>query len=514
MSDATNYPKVAQLKDVAALKARLAELGIDLPVDERVLSAAEGSPLAQPLTVGEPDDQGSLSRSQQYSRSRPDNPSRKSGPSFAVGNRWCIHPMEGWDANRDGSPSQHTLRRWRNFGLSGAKLIWGGEAAAVRPDGRANPNQTMAIASNRAGLAALLHELQAAHRESSGSLDGLYVGLQLTHSGRFCKPDDHHKSAPRIAYHHPLLDLKFKIDPHDNSVVWTDAEIQQLIDDYVAAARLARDVGYQFVDVKACHGYLLHEFLSARRRPGKFGGDLAGRARALTTIIERVRDEMPDLAVGVRLSAFDCVPYKTSREIGRPMEYNDLLPYDCGFGLSADDPLAIDLTEPIELMRMLVNRGVSMINVTCGSPYYNPHIQRPAIFPPFDGYQPPEDPLVGVVRQIDAVRRCKEALPDVPMVGSGYSYLQEHLAAVGQAVVRAGWTDFVGLGRMVLSYPELPADTLAGKSMARKRICRTFSDCTTAPRNGLISGCYPLDPHYKELPERAQLGEIKERWQA
>jgi 2,4-dienoyl-CoA reductase-like NADH-dependent reductase (Old Yellow Enzyme family) len=422
--------------------------------------------------------------------------------------------MEGWDANRDGSPSEHTLRRWRNFGLSGAKLIWGGEAAAVRPDGRANPNQTMAVASNRDGLAALLHELQAAHRESFGSLDGLYVGLQLTHSGRFCKPDDHHKSSPRIAYHHPLLDLKFKIDPHDNSVVWTDSELEQLIDDYLASARLARDVGYQFVDVKACHGYLLHEFLSARRRPGKFGGDLAGRACVLTTIIERVRDEIPDLAVGVRLSVFDCVPYKTSREIGRPMEYDELLPYDCGFGLSANDPLAIDLTEPIELMRMLVNRGVSMINVTCGSPYYNPHIQRPAIFPPFDGYQPPEDPLVGVARQIDAVRRCKEALPNVPMVGSGYSYLQEHLAAVGQAVVRAGWTDFVGLGRMVLSYPELPADTLAGRSMARKKVCRTFSDCTTAPRNGLISGCYPLDSHYKELPEREQLAEIKQRWQA
>jgi hypothetical protein len=100
------------------------------------------------------------------------------------------------------------------------------------------------------------------------------------------------------------------------------------------------------------------------------------------------------------------------------------------------------------------------------------------------------------------------------MVGSGYSYLQEHLAAVGQAVVRAGWTDFVGLGRMVLSYPELPADTLAGRSMARKKVCRTFSDCTTAPRNGLISGCYPLDSHYKELPEREQLAEIKQRWQA
>jgi NADPH2 dehydrogenase len=484
MADATNYPKVAQLKDVTAFRARLAELGLDVPVDEHVLSAADGSPLAAPLKVGH----------------------------FEIANRWCIHPMEGWDANRDGSPSAHTLRRWRNFGLSGAKLIWGGEAAAVRPDGRANPNQTLATESNRAGLAALLQELTDAHRDAFGSLDGLLVGLQLTHSGRFCKPDDHHKSAPRIAYHHPLLDAKFKIDPNDQSVVFTDADLEELADAYVAAARLARDVGFQFVDVKACHGYLLHEFLSARRRPGKYGGDLAGRSRLLLSIIERVRDEMPGLMIGVRLSVFDFVPYATGREIGRPMEYDKLLPYDCGFGCSPDDPLTPDLTEPIDLMRMLVEHGVAMLNITCGSPYYNPHIQRPAIFPPIDGYLPPEDPLVGVARQIAAVRECKQALPNVPMVGTGYSYLQDYLPNVAQAAVRAGWTDFVGLGRMVLAYPELPADTLAGRSLARKRVCRTFSDCTTAPRNGLISGCFPLDPYYKALPERDELLEVKQKW--
>jgi NADPH2 dehydrogenase len=486
MADAASYPKVAQLKDVAAFRARLAELGVSLPVDERILSAAERSPLGMPMKVA----------------------------GFEVGNRWCIHPMEGWDANRDGSPSAHTLRRWRNFGRSGAKLIWGGEAAAVRADGRANPNQTMATESNRDGLAALLRELTTAHREQFGSLDGLFVGLQLTHSGRFCKPDDHFKSAPRIAYHHPLLDAKFKIDPQDDSLVWTDAEIDRLIDDYVAAARVAQAAGFQFVDVKACHGYLLHEFLSARRRPGRFGGDLAGRARLLLTIIDRVRNEVPQLAIGVRLSVFDSVPYATSRELGRPMDYDKLLPYELGFGVAANDPLSIDLTEPLELMRMLAASGVAMINVTCGSPYYTPHLQRPAIFPPIDGYQPPEDPLVGVWRQIDTVRQCKETLPDVPLIGSGYSYLQEYLAPVAQAVVRNGWVDFVGLGRMVLAYPELPADTLAGRPLERKRVCRTFSDCTTAPRNGLVSGCYPLDPYYKTLPERAQLIEIKQREQS
>lgn len=476
-----DYPKIAQLKTVDALRARLTELGLDLPVDDAILTAEQGSPLAAPLEVGD----------------------------FTVGNRWCIHPMEGWDAHPDGSPSELTLRRWRHFGLSGATLIWGGEAAAVTPDGRANPNQTLAISSNKGGLARLLTELHAARRQAFGSLDGLLVGLQLTHSGRFCRPNDK-RLEPRIAYHHPLLDAKFGIDPRDDSVVWTDDNLERLIDAYVIAAGLARDVGFQFVDVKACHGYLLHEFLSARVRPGRFGGDFDGRTRLLTTIIGRIQQVYPDLTIVVRLSAFDVVPFQTSREIGRPMDYSTLKPYRYGFGCREDDPLEPDLTEPIALVRKLQQLGVSAVNISGGSPYYNPHVQRPAIFPPSDGYQPPEDPLVGVARQIHVARQIKQAVPEMPMIGTGYSYLQDYLPHVAQAVVRAGWIDCVGLGRVVLSYPELPADVLLRGSLEKKKVCRTFSDCTTGPRNGLVSGCFPLDPYYKELPAAEELKKVKE----
>lgn len=475
------YPKVAQLKTVAALRERFTQLGIDVPVDDEVFSAAQNSPLAQPIQIG----------------------------SVTVGNRWCIHPMEGWDANGDGSPSEHTLRRWRNFGLSGAKLIWGGEAAAVQPDGRANPNQTLAVPENRDGLAALLAACRDAHRERFGSIDDLWVGLQLTHSGRFCRPNSK-RLEPRIAYHHPLLDVKFGIDQIDDSVVWTDDDLHRLVDRYVAAAGLARSVGFQFVDIKACHGYLLHEFLSARTRPGEFGGDFAGRTRLLTTIVCRVRDEFPDLAVVVRLSAFDTPPFRTSRDVGQPMDYADLLPYELGFGANAEHPFECDLREPIALLEMLRDLGVAAVNLSCGSPYYNPHVQRPAIFPPSDGYQPPEDPLVGVARQIHAARECKQAVSGLPLVGSGYSYLQDYLPHVAQAVIRNGWIDLVGIGRVVLSYPELPADSLAGVPLQRKRICRTFSDCTTAPRNGIVSGCFPLDPYYKALPEADDLKRVKQ----
>ncbi|MBX3423645.1 MAG: NADH:flavin oxidoreductase [Pirellulaceae bacterium] len=477
----SRYPKVAQLRSAAQLSQRLSALGVEIPCDPQLLSADQGSPLAVPIQVG----------------------------SLTIGNRWCIHPMEGWDAHPDGSPSSLTLRRWQRFGQSGAKLIWGGEAAAVQSDGRANPNQTLATGDNEAGLRALLQTLWQAHTEACGSTEGLVVGLQLTHSGRFCKPNSHKQWQPRIAYHHPLLDARVGIAADDDSCLWSDDDLERLIDNYVAAAQLARRAGFDFVDVKACHGYLLHELLSARTRPGRFGGDLDGRSRVLLTIVDRIRSECPDLSIGVRLSVFDTLPYQPGQDVGQPDNWNWNEPYLFGFGVDPHNPLEIDLSEPIQLIGRLQAAGVGMFNATCGSPYYCPHIQRPAIFPPSDGYQPPEDPLVGVARQIRVTAQIKRAFPELPIVGTGYSYLQEFLPLVAQAIVRAGMADLVGLGRMVLSHPTLPHDTLGGQPPNRKLICRTFSDCTTAPRNGLVSGCYPLDDFYKHLPQREQLQQAK-----
>ena len=221
--------------------------------------------------------------------------------------------------------------------------------------------------------------------------------------------------------------------------------------------------------------------------------------------------------LGVRLSLFDFLPFqpesydeKTGRPgIGQPAPYeNGSYP---GFGCDRSNPLTMDLTEPIRLLEMMRDElGVVMVNLTAGSPYYNPHIQRPAYFPPSDGYQPPEDPLVGCVRQIEAVARLKKAVPDLPIVGSAYSYFQEYLPHVAQAVVRRGDVDFVGIGRLVLSQWQMPTQILNGEDYrATKKICRTFSDCTTGPRNGLISGCYPLDDYYKSRPEFQELKAIK-----
>ncbi len=478
--------RIGHLKTVDAFQKRLQALGLELPCDQDILTASE-SPLAQPF---------------------PFTPA-------PIGNRFAIHPMEGWDGLSDGRPSENTFRRWRRFGLSGAKLIWGGEAIAVRPEGRANPNQLYAADHTRSGISELLDTLRTSHQRHVGDTDDLLVGLQLTHSGRFCRPNHKRKMEPRILYHHPILDRKFGVDP--NHPVMSDGEIRSIIDDYVRAARIASDSGYHFVDIKHCHGYLGHEFLSAVNRNGPFGGTFENRTRFLREIVQGIRSVAPRLHIGVRLSAFDFVPFRPDPERsegrkqgpGIPEDFRHCLPYTFGFGANPSNPVVPDLTEPHQFLDLLESLDIRLVNLSAGSPYYTPHIQRPAYYPPSDGYQPPEDPLVDVARQIEVVRRIKKRHPNLIVVGTAYSYLQEFLPHVAQALVRARQVDFIGLGRMVLSYPQLPLDVLKNGKLNTRVICRTFSDCTTAPRNGLISGCFPLDTHYKKTPEANRLREIK-----
>jgi len=472
-----NYRRIATLKTAEAFQAYLDESGIALGFDAE-LATGPDAPLAQSYTL-------------------------KGG--FRIGNRFCILPMEGWDGTEDGRPSDLTRRRWQNFGASGAKLIWGGEAVAVQHDGRANPNQLMLTPQTVGDLAALRGTLVREHETRFGASDDLLVGLQLTHSGRFARPNAKTKLEPKILYHHPMLDAKFGIAA--DSPVITDDYIARLIETFVGAAKLAQQAGYAFVDIKHCHGYLGHEFLSAYDRPGRYGGSFENRTLFLREIVAGIRAEAPGLGIGVRLSAIDFVPFQPGADgVGEPAPFE--LPYRYAFGGDGSG-LGYDLTEPRAFLDLLAALDIELVCITVGSPYYVPHIQRPALFPPSDGYQPPEDPLAGVARQVDVVRQLKQRRPDLLFVGSGYSYAQEWLPNIAQHVVRTGQADFVGLGRMVLSYPEMPADVLAGRPLQRTRICRTFSDCTTAPRKGLVSGCYPLDDYYKKRPEAETLRALK-----
>ena len=469
-----SYRRIASLKTADEFLAYAKALGLDLPFDHKLV-VGTGELLDEPLSFN----------------------------GQSIGNRFCILPMEGWDGQLDGAPSEHTRRRWQRFGLSGAKLIWGGEAVAVEHIGRANPNQLWLHNDNVPAFAALREELLATHRQAMGSDDDLYVGLQLTHSGRFARPNAKSLLEPQTLYRHPVLETRA-----ENAHLLTDEDVERIVQAFVHSAALAVEAGFQFVDVKHCHGYLGHETLSSVDRPGKYGGSFENRTRFLREIVAGIRKHVPGLTIAVRLSAVDWLPFQPGAEgVGQPCDF-DGEKYPYAFGGDGTG-LGIDLTEPLQLLDLFEQLDIQLVCISVGSPYYNPHFQRPAFFPPSDGYQPPEDPLIGVARQIDIVRQLKRERPNLIYVGSGYSYLQDWLPNIAQAIVRQGDVDFVGLGRMVLSYPEMPADVLAGRPIGKKKICRTFSDCTTAPRSGLVSGCFPLDEYYKQMPENEQLKEYK-----
>ena len=483
-----SYLHLGGIRDLETFRRYLAEQSISIPCDQELL-AGEASPLAQPLDCDD----------------------------FTLGNRFAIHPMEGWDGTSDGRPTELTFRRWRRFGASGAKLIWGGEAVAVCHEGRANPRQLAIGPYAIADLSRLREELLEEHRRSVGSVEHLIIGLQLTHSGRYSRPNAHDRPEPRILYRHPILDKRLGIV--DDRSMLADDEIGKIIGDFHRAALVAREAGFDFVDIKHCHGYLGHEFLSAHTRAGNYGGSFENRTRFLREVVSGVRTVAPGLAIGVRLSAFDTVPFRPDPKLslpgrpgpGVPEPFAPLLPYRWGFGVSAENPVQPDLTEPARFLSLLGELGIKLVNISAGSPYYNPHVQRPALYPPSDGYLPPEEPLQGVARQMLVTRTLKQQFPHLIMVGSAYTYLQEFFPHVAQAAVREGWVDCVGLGRMVLAYPTLPLDVIAGRAMRRKFVCRTFSDCTSAPRAGFPSGCYPLDAHYKESEDAVRLKQLKHR---
>jgi 2,4-dienoyl-CoA reductase-like NADH-dependent reductase (Old Yellow Enzyme family) len=453
--------QVKRLRDRGSFVAHCAVVGADLPLDAS-LDPAEvlGRPLATPAGVSP--------------------------------NRFAVLPMEGWDGTTDGRPTDLVKRRWTRFGQSGAGLVWGGEAVAVVHDGRANPNQ-LAFGPHSERDLAELRALVAARSPDA------VIGLQLTHSGRWSRPEG--TPRPAIAYRHPLLDEQVgATDAH----VLSDTELDDLVGAFVDAARVAHAAGFAFVDVKHCHGYLLHELLGAHERPGRYGGDLHRRTAFLRAVVEGIRRDVPGLELGVRVSAFDVPPHHAGDDgRGEPRAES----YRYAFG--GDGNGGVDLAEVHALCRLLVEHDVRMLCVTAGSPYSCPHVQRPAFFPPSDGYLPPYDPLVDVARLLAVTATLTRAHRELVVVASGLSYLQEWLPEVAAGLVAGGGAHAVGYGRAVLSYPDLARDVLAGRALDRARLCRTFSDCTTSARLGLASGCYPLDDFYKKSPDRPKVAAAK-----
>ena len=217
------FPRVASLPGPGALRRLAASLDVTLPCDDAPL-AAPVSPLARPLAL----------------------PGPAGAAALQAANRFVIQPMEGWDGTADGLPTGLTERRWRAFGRSGAGLVWGGEAVAVRRDGRANPNQLVIDE----GTAPALGRLRRALEDEAGPATPV-VGLQLTHSGRWSRPDAG-GPAPRIAFRHPILDRRVGVS--GDAACLSDDEMRDLVACLARAARLAPKEGAACADVKHRHG--------------------------------------------------------------------------------------------------------------------------------------------------------------------------------------------------------------------------------------------------------------------
>jgi 2,4-dienoyl-CoA reductase-like NADH-dependent reductase (Old Yellow Enzyme family) len=331
-----------------------------------------------------------------------------------------------------------------------------------------------------------------------------------------------------IAYHHPqadrvtFLDKKKNLRIPDDYPAVTDDYLERLEDAYVRAAVLAKNAGFDFVDVKQCHTYLLDELLGARTRSGKYGGSFENRTRFVRNVLGKIRGALGEsILLASRFNAFDGVPFETDPETGtgRPMPF--ATPYQYSFGVNRDNPLIEDLTEPIEMVRMIRQLGVVMINVSMGSPYYNMHYGRPFEVAPTDGYTPPEHPLVGIDRHFRVTAAIQEAFPDLVVVGTGYSWLQRFLINAAESNLRRKRVTVVATGRGAIAYPEYAHDALTKGELKSTRVCLAVSYCTNLMRakdNELgqyPAGCVPRDevyaPIYKEVLAKQKAKKLAEK---
>lgn len=422
---------------------------------------------------------------------------------LTVGNSLAIHPMEGCDSTPDGRPDELTWRRYERFARGGAKLIWF-EATAIREDGRANPRQLWIRPDNVSDFARLVDRVLELHRERFGTVDDLLMPCQLTHSGRY--------SVPRkiIAYHNPHIDRKSGTPP-DWPVI-TDAEIERLEDDFAAGAKLAVAAGFRSLDVKVTHGYLMSELLGAKTREGRYGGPLENRVRMTRNVIGKIRAAVGGgVTIAMRLGCFDGVPYfrDPATGLGVPCDYET--PYPYGFGVDAANPLEPDLGEVKRAIRWFKESGVEVLNASMACPYYNPHIGRPFEKPDDGNYEQPEHPLAGVDRHFRVAGELQRTFPDLPMVGTGYSWLQKYALNAGAKNIADGNIRFVGLGRNALAYPDFAVDALASGELDERRVCKTLTYCTflmrqkNHPLGQFPTGCPPFDKEgYGEIMKIAR----------
>ena len=376
-------------------------------------------------------------------------------------NRLGTAPMEGSDAERDGSPSELTRERYTRNALGGAGMLWY-EAISIVPEGRSGPRQLMLTRENLESF----KRMNDAVKEAGYRANGFYpfLVMQANHSGRYSNPEGF--PSPLIAYRHPYYE---KLRPADDSCIVSDSYLDRLSEKFGEAAALAKEAGFDAVDIKACHGYLLYELLSAYQRPGAYGGSFENRTRLLRNGIQNAkREETPDFLVTTRISIYDGFPY----------------PY--GFGVGEDGTDAPDMTEPIRLVRMLYEEGIRFINLTMGNPYVNSHVTRPF---DFGKYVPEEHPLIGVSRMIRGIGEVKKSVPEMLISASAPSYLRQYADLYAAGAIEEGFCDQMLFGRLSFADPDFPKEIRERGRIDPVRVCLACGKCGDLIRAGRPTGC-------------------------
>lgn len=401
---------------------------------------------------------------------------------LTIPNSLAVHAMEGCDGDAQGRPERLTIRRYERFAGGGAGLLWA-EAIAVVQEARANPRQLWLHEGSKEAFAAMIKRAREKAAEANGAGHRPVLVAQLTHSGRYSKPGPVPRPIipQRDPYRDPLApqpkpDTNRQSRIPDDWPIITDEYLDQLQNTYVEAARIAFEVGFDAVDIKSCHGYLINELLACHNRPGKYGGSFENRTRFLLEVVDRIRAELGDRArIVTRLGIYDAIPY----------------PY--GWGVDKNDYTKPDLTEPKKLIGLLQQRGVQLINITVANPYYNPHVGRPFNEPIAGGYAEPEHPLTGVARLVQLAGEVQRAFPDIAFVGTGYSWLRTLFANVGAATKAQGLITLIGAGRMAFAYPDFAQDIVRHGRMFPEKVCVGCSACTQIMRDSGRTGCVVRD---------------------
>ena len=392
-----------------------------------------------------------------------------------VQNRIVFHPMEGCDGTSDGAVDTLTRRRYIRFAKSGAGIIWF-EATAVTNEGRANPRQLFINEKTKDSFKSLVSEMKKVSLETNGFEPIIIV--QLTHSGRFSKPNG--TPEPIVAYRNAHWEIGKENQPY---TVVTDDYCKTIPEKYYAAAKLAEEVGFDGVDVKCCHGYLFNEFLSATERDGIYGGSLENRTRLYFDCIDAVKKAVSEnVFVTTRLNACDCFPY----------------PY--GYGV--DENNNIDLTETKQIIKSLYDKGVRLINLTLGNPYLIPHINRPCI-------NAPEDGEIGMKRIYDVTKELKKDFEDILFIASGLTYPGEDAMKYAERIINEGVSDFAGFGRMTFAYPDFYKDYCEKGELDKRKLCLKCSKCSALMRAGTVAGCPVRDSEvYMPYYQKYVLGKV------